>query len=358
MGGATSGLGPTEFCHRTAARFAEPAEIICTKHCAEDECFTASCELIGADDDNPKYRKAEILGLQTEPFEQHSAMAEAVEIEEARLKLQRDAEVLPLGGGSELSATLTTRHRLPFPDAPVRAPNDAPLRLPPHLRPHGQDGEAPSAQAPAREASSVPRGSDVDYDRAGLAAMMVAAAVTKCEDSAEAYRPLDCVYEDPTTRGKVFVGNREAASDRGLLFRLGIEYVINCQDENTENFFESDRRMTYMRFPIAQFSRSESARTDAGALTCFAPAFRFVDEILARGGRVLVHCFAGMHRAGATGVAIVMHRTGWRLQAALRHVTKLRPSVQLVLTLCDLMTQLDGALLRCRGGSHCKMVAM
>ena len=37
-----------------------------------------------------------------------------------------------------------------------------------------------------------------------------------------------------------------------------------------------------------------------------APLFEFVDDAIAEGGNVLMHSFAGAHRAGTTGVAFLM----------------------------------------------------
>jgi hypothetical protein len=40
------------------------------------------------------------------------------------------------------------------------------------------------------------------------------------------------------------------------------------------------------------------------------PLFDFIDAALAAGGSVLIHCLAGAHRAGTTGITCLMHYTG------------------------------------------------
>jgi protein-tyrosine phosphatase len=41
-------------------------------------------------------------------------------------------------------------------------------------------------------------------------------------------------------------------------------------------------------------------------LRFFAPVHKFIDESLEKGNNVMVHCLAGAHRAGATGVSYMM----------------------------------------------------
>lgn len=46
--------------------------------------------------------------------------------------------------------------------------------------------------------------------------------------------------------------------------------------------------------------------TPEGVLKFFAPAHNFIDENLEKGNNVMVHCLAGAHRAGTTGVSYLM----------------------------------------------------
>jgi protein-tyrosine phosphatase len=41
-------------------------------------------------------------------------------------------------------------------------------------------------------------------------------------------------------------------------------------------------------------------------LNFFKPCHDFIDEALKRGENVMVHCLAGAHRAGTTGVSYMM----------------------------------------------------
>ena len=79
----------------------------------------------------------------------------------------------------------------------------------------------------------------------------------------------------------------------------------------------------------------------------FRPLFAFVDAALARGASVLVHCLAGAHRAGTSGVALLMHldkRLGGSADAATRCARAARPAIEPVCFLQNLLATLERAL--------------
>jgi len=111
---------------------------------------------------------------------------------------------------------------------------------------------------------------------------------------------------------------------------------VNCTD-NIPNFFEKKKKspskkspsptkkevvdskktaankesdeIKYLRFTISCYSRSVSD-TDASTLKYLLPLFKFVDNSLRNGHNVMVHCLAGAHLAGTTGVMLIMRYTG------------------------------------------------
>jgi len=46
--------------------------------------------------------------------------------------------------------------------------------------------------------------------------------------------------------------------------------------------------------------------TDEGVLRFFNPIFSFVEQQTELGNSILIHCLAGAHRAGTTGVSWLM----------------------------------------------------
>ena len=66
---------------------------------------------------------------------------------------------------------------------------------------------------------------------------------------------------------------------------------------------------SYYTFDVSCWRRH--IRDDVRHLSSFlGPLLSFAEAGLARGGSVLVHCLAGAHRAGTTGVICVMHFRG------------------------------------------------
>jgi len=137
--------------------------------------------------------------------------------------------------------------------------------------------------------------------------------------------PTEIVWKHPTNGATLYVGNQSAAQSRELLESKGITRIVNCTD-NIPNFFEGKRSspdgkrtksahsktkkddsvgvITYLRFAISFWSRSVKDN-DASVIRYLTPLFEFVDESLANGQSVMVHCLAGAHRAGTTGVVSV-----------------------------------------------------
>lgn len=155
--------------------------------------------------------------------------------------------------------------------------------------------------------------------------------------------PADAIYTDPTTGASVYCGCLTAASSLDELGRRNIRRVVNCQEPDSENFFAGQEvvarnasfypalssshensssssvfQIEYLHFHINGLSAQERAlpqqKEDAQRETVkiiwseFSNFFQFVDEGLKRGESSLIHCAAGMHRAGGASVAYLMHK--------------------------------------------------
>ena len=110
------------------------------------------------------------------------------------------------------------------------------------------------------------------------------------------YNPMDAIYRD-AGGGTLYVGNNTAAQNAADLKRHGVTHVVNCTD-NLPLYHEGTFR--YLRFNISFFPMYPNLAAFLDTL------FEFVDEALALGGSVLVHCLAGAHRAGTTGCLLLM----------------------------------------------------
>merc|ERR1719356_1459568 len=84
-------------------------------------------------------------------------------------------------------------------------------------------------------------------------------------------------------------------------------------------------------------------RTHRGVLEFFTGVFDWIDKAVADGHNVLVHCLAGAHRAGTTGVAYTMHASDLDHRTAIVAVKACRPIVDPMGDLTNLLQQLEVA---------------
>ena len=112
----------------------------------------------------------------------------------------------------------------------------------------------------------------------------------------------------------VYVGGLQSASELGVLKAHGITHIVNCMNRESLNVHP----VKYLDFPIAEYlwrlsnhaNELSPCRNAEAAQLLFAPAMEFIQTAAGHGGHVLIHCLAGAHRAGTTGVAFLMHMVG------------------------------------------------
>lgn len=75
----------------------------------------------------------------------------------------------------------------------------------------------------------------------------------------------------------------------------------------------------------------------------FEPLFAFVEQELAAGNNVLIHCLAGAHRAGTAGVACLMHLCDLEPSTAITIAQTARPAINPIGDFPKLLAALDKA---------------
>jgi len=138
------------------------------------------------------------------------------------------------------------------------------------------------------------------------------------------FRNLDVIWVHPETGAKVFVGNQVAAKDSLLLKEKNIQRVVNC----TKDIPLYHSSLSYFRFQITSFYRMRDMDQPGRAQAFFKDVFAFIDEAMARGESVLIHCLAGAHRAGSTGIAWIMYKHQWGFEQSFEHIKTLRPIIR------------------------------
>jgi protein tyrosine phosphatase len=158
------------------------------------------------------------------------------------------------------------------------------------------------------------------------------------------YNHLDPVWRHPRTGATIFVGNRTAASTLEILRSNGITHVVNCTSGSSKipNFHEG--KLKYYEFPVTYWSQFVN-ELDQSVLTFTSPLFEFIESALERGSSVLVHCLAGAHRAGTTGVLCIMNYTGLDTKSAITTAKRCRKIIDPIGMLPEFLKRFERAKL-------------
>eukprot|EP00298_Acanthocystis_sp_HF-20_P010387 c18829_g1_i1.p1 GENE.c18829_g1_i1~~c18829_g1_i1.p1 ORF type:complete len:106 (-),score=48.71 c18829_g1_i1:27-344(-) len=88
---------------------------------------------------------------------------------------------------------------------------------------------------------------------------------------------------------------------------------------------------------------SSKPYTDGELLANFQTLFQFIEKATSEGKSVLIHCLAGAHRAGTSGVAFLMHIANLDYQTALNLAQICRPVISPWGRLSICLTRLERA---------------
>eukprot|EP01048_Picozoa_sp_COSAG05_P001801 COSAG05_NODE_63_length_22889_cov_41.986617_15_plen_202_part_00 len=191
---------------------------------------------------------------------------------------------------------------------------------------------------------------DVDYESAGRELLAQLNLGDADGGGGSANNHLDAIWADPTTGARVFIGNQTAARSESLLKARGITYIVNCQDLTAPNFHEKNPDFSYCRFPVAHWFK-HATETPQEVLAYYRPVHSFIEQALAAGNGVLIHCLAGAHRAGTTGVSWLMHVANMDQAAATAAAKAQRQVVNPFGHLLEILAKLESAHAATRGQS-------
>lgn len=179
---------------------------------------------------------------------------------------------------------------------------------------HGSNTEAPASAAARR-----------DYNEEGRKLVESLGLRT----GGDRYNDADVIWRDKDhakgRAGEISVGNQGAARNAKT---MGFTHVVNCTDD-MPNYCEADAGMNYLRWNVSYWPSAGNGRSPLAAdkpviLAFVQTLFDFLDAAMGAGGRVLVHCLAGAHRAGTTGCLILMRQCGLSAQQAIKAAKQLR----------------------------------
>lgn len=157
------------------------------------------------------------------------------------------------------------------------------------------------------------------------------------------YKALDSIYVHPENGATVYIGNIHASRSQKLLETKNISAIVNCTADGRLSFENQENSKgvayKYLRFSIAQWPKffHSRAQTPESVLEYVNQMIDFVEDSLDEGHSVLIHCLAGAHRAGTTGVLYLMAKHDISKTRATKLAKELRPIIDPIGTLKDLL---------------------
>jgi len=120
-----------------------------------------------------------------------------------------------------------------------------------------------------------------------------------------------------TVLSDLFMGSQDVAVSDDLLKKHRITHVLSVGVE-VERVSEGVRYFFVQALALPEFS----------IRSLFEHCFAIIDSAREEGGRVLVHCNAGISRSAAVVIAYLMHDKNVTFQQAYDYLKKLRPSIR------------------------------
>lgn len=135
----------------------------------------------------------------------------------------------------------------------------------------------------------------------------------------------------------LYLGNEQDADNRELLAELGITHVLNVTSHIPLHF--EMKNLKFKRLPASDSGNQNLKQY-------FKEAIYFIDEAEKNGGRVLVHCQAGVSRSSTIAIAYVMVRLSMTMLEAFQFVKSKRPIVAPNFNFMGQLLDFEGSLSR------------
>lgn len=133
--------------------------------------------------------------------------------------------------------------------------------------------------------------------------------------------PMVCYPQQVLEGTPVYIGSEFCAGQAVVIADLGITHIVNATSE-CRHYFADDGRLQYLRVPVMDECSAPIAKHFAGVST-------FIEEALANGGSVLVHCAQGRSRSASCLLAWLLTRDPTlTLEAGVAKCQAARPYVQ------------------------------
>jgi Dual specificity phosphatase, catalytic domain len=117
----------------------------------------------------------------------------------------------------------------------------------------------------------------------------------------------------------IYLGNYLFASDKNLLIGLGITHIVNAAKE-IPNYFKDEPEVI---FQYIHLNMDDIPQENASRF--FEISRKFISNAVKGGGKVLIHCRAGISRSATILMYYLMKTIGISAQQALNLIRQCRP---------------------------------
>ncbi|XP_023234866.1 dual specificity protein phosphatase 3-like [Centruroides sculpturatus] len=157
-------------------------------------------------------------------------------------------------------------------------------------------------------------------------------------------------YEMPNTSydevyPNIILGDEQTAMSIPTLRRIGVTHVLNAAQGKNRNLYFVNTSSSYYYDSGIKFLGIEAMDSASFPLYLyFQRAADFIEEALGSGGKVYVHCRAGISRSAALVIAFLMIKRNMPAQEAVRRVRahrKIIPNDGFLRQICDLNEKLS-----------------
>jgi len=114
---------------------------------------------------------------------------------------------------------------------------------------------------------------------------------------------------------ELFLSSVDVAAEITQIESLGITHILNVASNKIEYY---PGKLIYRHVRIMDLPQTYLTRY-------FPECFQFINEAISSGGRVLVHCMAGVSRSAAVVIGYMMTKQGMSFEEAYEYVKDKRP---------------------------------
>jgi protein-tyrosine phosphatase len=107
--------------------------------------------------------------------------------------------------------------------------------------------------------------------------------------------------------GSLLLGDQSAAEEPALLLALGVTAVVSLTDHDELAYDKPGIALRYAELGLKRFHLSLQDQPGADIEPMLEPARLWAEQEMRAGGRVLVHCAAGVSRSPSLVTYVLMH---------------------------------------------------